>query len=154
MQHQEIERKFVLEQVPQQLLQGSHGEKIRQGYLLYGERELRIRERAGRCTMTVKQGSGLARLEQECAIEQQQFDMLWPLTEGMRIEKVRYAVKQGELIFEIDIFAGRLAPLQLLEVEFPDREASTRFIVPDFIACEVTADNAYKNASLARNGRP
>ncbi len=151
---QEIERKFLLKVRPDELLVGVRGEAIRQGYLLSGEAELRIRERAGICTMTVKRGSGLERFEQECPIPPEQFAMLWPLTEGRRIEKVRYVVSRDGLYYEIDIFEGPHAPLMVLEIEFSSREASREFSVPAFAQREVTEDKAYKNAALALDGLP
>ncbi len=154
MKHVEIERKFLLRSVPQELIAKTEGESIRQGYLLSGDSELRIRERAGICTMTVKRGAGLERFEQECVIPQQQFEMLWPLTEGQRIDKVRYAVPRGTLIYEIDIFNGDLSPLQILEIEFNSVEASQEFIAPDYVEKEVTDNKAYKNAALALKGLP
>ena len=154
MEQVEIERKFLLGGIPEELLTGVSGERIRQGYLLSGDSELRIRERAGKCTMTVKRGSGLARQEQECSIPQEQFDMLWPLTAGQRIDKVRYAVPRASLIYEIDIFKGDLAPLKVLEIEFNDIEESQAFRAPDYVEREVTEDKAYKNAALALTGLP
>lgn len=154
MPQQEIERKFLLREKPAELLAGVTGQRILQGYLLSGETELRIRERAGTCTMTVKRGSGLERFEQECTIPQEQFAMLWPLTAGQRIEKVRYVVPLGGLNYEIDIFEGELAPLMVLEIEFDHVDASREFTVPDFVEREVTEDKAYKNAALALKGLP
>lgn len=155
MSQLEIERKFVLARKPAALLEGVRGEEILQGYILLDDsKELRIRNRAGRCTMTLKHGHGLQRREQECRIEKEQFEMLWPLTEGRCIEKTRYLVRRGTLDYEIDLFSGDLAPLMMLEVEFPDVSSSEDFIPPDFVDREVTEDRAYKNASLAAAGVP
>ncbi len=154
MEQLEIERKFVLKELPETILAGVCGQCIRQGYLLSGDSELRIRERGGKCTMTVKRGTGLKRQEQECVISAQQFDMLWPLTEGQRIDKVRYVVPCVGLNYEIDVFKGDLAPLKILEIEFDSVAASREFNVPDFVAREVTEDKAYKNAALALMGLP
>ena len=151
----EIERKFIVPKLPEDLLASVPGETIRQGYLLLeAERELRIRDRNGEFRMTLKQGSGLARNEQECLIPADQFAMLWPLTKGKRIEKTRYAVNRAGLVFEVDVFSGQLAPLILLEVEFPSLQASREFSVPAFVEREVTDDRAYKNSSLATAGLP
>ncbi len=146
----EIERKFLITTLPQGLLNGVAGEEILQGYLICDDsRELRLRKRAGRYLMTVKRGSGLTRMEEEQPIDRQLFDMLWPLTENRRIEKVRYCLQQGEHLLEIDIFKGALAPLILLEVEFADAAASADFKVPGFIEKEVTDDKNCKNSQLA-----
>jgi len=86
----EIERKFLVRESPGDL--ASHpAERIEQGYLaLDADRaEVRVRRRAGRATLTVKQGTGLVRLEEEISIGRARFERLWPLTEGRRVEKRR-----------------------------------------------------------------
>lgn len=154
-QQLEIERKFIVSQLPEGLLEQAVGEEIKQGYLiLENQRELRIRQRNTQCWMTLKEGSGLERLEQECQIPDEQFKMLWPLTKGKRVEKTRYLVESGGHMFEIDIFSGTLSPLLILEVEFSSVEASQKFRVPDFVKTEVTEDKNYKNAALATCGLP
>lgn len=154
-QQLEIERKFLVSQLPEGLLEKAVGEEIKQGYLiLENQRELRIRQRDTQCWMTLKEGSGLERFEQECQIPDKQFKMLWPLTEGKRIEKTRYLVEKGGHVFEIDIFSGSLVPLLVLEVEFCSIKASQKFRVPDFVKKEVTEDKNYKNAALATCGLP
>lgn len=155
MGQMEIERKFILERVPEKLIAKNQGEQIKQGYLLHDEHcELRIRQRGDQFWMTVKKGTGLSRFEQECEIPETQFAMLWALTDGRRIEKTRYAVPVEEHLFEIDVFSGTLSRLIVLEVEFPTIEASQLFTEPDFIAFEVTEDSSYKNAVLAHRGLP
>ena len=154
-QQLEIERKFIVSQLPQGLLENAVGEEIKQGYLiLKDQRELRIRKRDNEFWMTLKQGDGLERFEQECSIPNTQFFMLWPLTEGKRIEKTRYLVENADHVFEIDVFSGSLEPLIVLEVEFNSVEASRKFKVPDFVEKEVTEDKTYKNAVLATDGLP
>lgn len=151
----EIERKFLIRQLPQDLLAGIDGEKIRQGYLLIeAERELRIREKGNRHWMTSKSGHGLERQEDEQEISAALFDMLWPLTAGRQIEKTRFRVGCSGLTLEIDIFSGQLAPLVLMEVEFSSVEESRTFIVPDYSASEVTDNKSFKNSSLAICGLP
>ena len=151
----EIERKFILPQIPTELINSVQGDEIKQGYLLREEgRELRIRKRNQEYWMTLKQGSGLSRIEQECSIPAEQFEMLWPLTAGRQIEKTRYTIKQEDLLFEIDIFNGNLTPLILLEVEFESLEKSRQFAAPIFVGREVTEDDNFKNATLATAGLP
>lgn len=155
MKQTEIERKFLVYSLPDGLLDGYLGESIEQGYLiLEAQTELRIRNRAGRCTMTLKQGTGLERAEQENEIDNELFAMLWPLTEGRRIEKTRYVIKQSGHCLELDLFSGTLAPLILLEVEFETVVASRNFVPPTFVYREVTNDRAYSNAMLASSGLP
>ena len=154
-QQLEIERKFILSHLPDSLISGVQGDEIKQGYLLRENgRELRIRKRNQQYWMTLKQGSGLSRFEQECSIPSSQFEMLWPLTEGQRIEKTRYTVEQKELLLEIDLFKEDLEPLIILEVEFENFKKSREFEVPGFVSREVTEDEDYKNATLAIDGLP
>ena len=49
---------------------------------------MRLRRRDGESVLTVKRGSGRTRTEEEIELEPEQFDALWPLTEGRRVEKV------------------------------------------------------------------
>ena len=155
MSQYEIERKFILTRKPAELLAGIQGEEIRQGYLLLeADRELRIRQRAGQYSMTLKSGQGLKRQEQECEIPRSQFEMLWPLTVARRVEKVRYALRWQGYDLEIDLFAGVLTPLMILEVEFATVAAAKAFVPPEFAGRDLTADKAYKNAALAIHGLP
>lgn len=149
----EIERKFLITSLPAGFLDKHRGERIDQGYLILEDQtELRIRNRAGHCTMTLKQGRGLERLEQEKAIDKELFAMLWPLTVGRRIEKTRYVIDQSGHCLELDFFSGTLAPLVLLEVEFTSIDASHDFVPPAFVCKEVTNDRTYSNAMLATIG--
>lgn len=155
MSNLEIERKFLVATLPPGFLNQYQGEDIEQGYLMReGETELRIRKRGGRCTMTLKQGCGLERREQEQDIDGDLFAMLWPLTAGKRIEKTRYLIHQQGFCLELDVFSGVLAPLVLLEVEFDSIEESRHFSPPGFVIREVTDNKAYSNAMLATVGIP
>jgi len=151
----EIERKFVVDVLPEGMLASAKSRRIRQGYLVcQTAREIRIRDDAGQYFMTVKQGAGLKRQEFEIGIDKLQFDALWPLTEGFRVEKERYHLSLSGMMLEIDVFAGDLAPLVMAEVEFDSEAASSAFTVPAFCTREVTYEADYKNACLAQNGLP
>jgi CHAD domain-containing protein/CYTH domain-containing protein len=150
----EIERKFLLDGVPA-LDQPDSSTEIEQGYLP-GERVVeRIRRvRADgkeKLLRTVKEGTGLTRLEVEESLPAEVFDRLWPLTEGRRIRKRRHHVKDGGLTWEIDEFRDR--ELVVAEVELP--AASAEVTTPEWlrphIVREVTDDPAYSNYRLACN---
>jgi len=151
----EIERKFRLSHIP-------HGIKkdkvvfIRQGYLVCGEVELRIREKNGKYFMTCKDGEGFVREEWEREIPSWMFKGLWPSTYGARIEKNRYVIEySNSLVFEIDVFNGFLRGLIILEVEFPNEGVAESFELPvEFKGVEVTNDERYKNKRLAIFGIP
>jgi CYTH domain-containing protein len=148
----EIERKYLLRSIPH-TLRGMPSVEIVQGWLP-GERLL---ERLRRVTRgaevrhyrTVKLGSGVARIEIEEETAPELFEVLWPATRDRRIRKRRYAIAEGALTWEVDVFAGR--DLVLAEIELPS--ADTPFEIPGWLAPyvvhEVTDDASYVNATLA-----
>src|SRR5215211_7681978 len=91
----EIERKFLLERLPDGL---PEGEAIRQGYLAIADDgvEVRVRDRAGKATLTVKSGPAHVRVEEEMDIDDRRFEALWSLTEGRRIAKTRHTFGLGD----------------------------------------------------------
>ena len=150
----EVERKFLLTGLPS--LQGAEGSvEIEQGYLP-GERLIeRVRrtrsEQGEEMVRTVKEGSGLTRLEVEEPVTPEVFAGLWPLTEGRRLRKRRYRIPDGGLTWEIDEFLDR--DLVLAEVELTGRPVDVE--VPAWLRPhldrEVTEDEAYSNLRLATN---
>ncbi len=152
----ELERKFLVARLPAELERDA-GSQISQGYLVIAEdgSEARVRRRGDRTVLTVKQGSGLVRREEEIEIPQAHFNRLWPLTEGRRIEKRRHEIAlDGGLVLELDVYEGALRGLLVAEVEFPSIAAAERFVAPDWLGLEVTDDDAYKNRRLATAGLP
>ena len=151
----EIERKFLLDGVPA-LDQEDSAAEIEQGYLP-GERVIeRIRrtrtDGKEELLRTIKEGTGISRLEVEEPLPADVFARLWPLTEGRRIRKRRHHVKDGDLTWEIDEFRDR--NLVVAEVELPS--PSTEVTPPDWlrphVVREVTDDPAYSNYRLATDG--
>ena len=154
MSSKEIERKFLLHSLPDDIEQRPHS-IIRQGYIVTdSSNEVRVRAKGGDYYLTVKQGSGLSRNEVEIAITEQQFDALWSLTAGKRLEKTRYDYQDSGSLIEIDVYTSDLSPLMVAEVEFSSENESRRYTVPAFFGPEVTEDKSYKNASLAVRGIP
>ncbi|MDF0678660.1 MAG: CYTH domain-containing protein [Nitrosomonas sp.] len=145
----EIERKFLVTTFPDGEL---HAVSLHQGYLTTptDSAELRLRQQGTEYFMTLKSEGGLSRQEYEIQVDVAQFEMLWPATEGRRVEKTRYSGKlpDGQL-FELDVFAGYLSPLMLVEVEFLSEDAAQAFIPPPWFGEEVTEDKRYKNKALA-----
>jgi adenylate cyclase len=151
----EIERKFLVSTLPN--LQKLEAFQVRQGYLtsVADSVEVRLRQKGAAYFMTLKSGAGLQRLEYEILIDKSQFDALWPATDGRRIEKTRYLGNlEDHLIFELDVFSGRLASLILVEVEFETVNAATNFTPPAWFGLDVTDDKRFKNKTLAMNGQP
>ena len=150
----EIERKYLLSGLPSRLV-SEEGVFLAQGYLP-GERLVeRVRQIGtgpqSRYVRTVKLGEGVARIEIEEACDKATFDGLWSLTEGRRIEKVRYTVPMGDLVWEIDAFIG--TDLFLAEIELPTVE--TQVHIPEwltpYLEREVTGERSYTNWALSRS---
>ncbi len=159
MGDQEVERKWLVGEAPADVL-AARAEPIQQGYLAAeeGGAEVRLRRRSGRCFITAKSGRGLVRRELEVEISPEQFDALWPGTDGRRLEKTRRVVElsghPGNPSVELDEYAGALAGLWVAEVEFPDEKSANAFRAPAWFADEVTEREEYRNRSLAIRGRP
>ncbi|GHG81499.1 CYTH domain-containing protein [Pseudodonghicola xiamenensis] len=151
----EIERKFLVTRLPD--LSQARRAEIAQGYLTRNSDSVQIRLRAedARRILTVKSGWGMTRSEREIALTEAQFDTLWPATEGRRLEKERWTGPlPGGLRYELDIFHGALAPLQVVEVEFDSVPAADAFRPPDWFGREVTDDPRYGNRAMVTEGIP
>jgi adenylate cyclase len=150
----EIERKFLVRELPN--LHDAKKQEILQGYLAVDAdgTEVRVRRIGERHVQTVKTGAGLKRGEIEIDITPSQFDSLWPATEKRRLEKVRFELKHGRHVIELDLYRGTLAGLKVAEVEFDSEQESIAFTPPTWFGPEITEDSAYKNRNLAIHGLP
>jgi len=153
--NKEIERKFLVEHLPENLQQYPSTEII-QGYLAITEdgSEVRLRKKGDSYFQTVKSGFGLQRGEAEIEISRDQFDQLWSMTEGKRIEKARYEIDYSGRKIELDIYSGILEGLIVAEVEFDSIELAKSFAPPGWFGREVTEDERFKNRNLVMYGIP
>jgi CYTH domain-containing protein len=150
----EIERKFLLD-APPSVVEGRPSTRILQGYIAITEdTEVRVRARGDDRLLTAKGGRGMVRREVTVPLTAEQFDGMWPLTEGRRVTKRRWVIADGDIELEIDVFDGDLDGLVIVEIEFPTPEASAAFTPPDWCGPEVTDDERYRNAALATEGAP
>lgn len=154
-QLREVERKFRLSAAPPLPILGK-GVPIAQGYLIVESGEERVRRLGDRYYWTVKDDGGLARMEFEVEIPEWVFRLLWAHTEGCRIEKIRYLVRDSGGTIEVDIYQESLSGLVILECEFLDEASASTFYPPGWAgpAVDVTDDARYKNRSLATQGQP
>ncbi|WP_217360539.1 CYTH domain-containing protein [Ruegeria atlantica] len=151
----EIERKFLVADLPD--LSGAEKAVVRQGYLTAPDdsTELRLRQKNDRFFLTLKGGGAMVRVEREAEITAEQFETFWPETDGRRVEKERFTGQLSDgRTFELDVFQGDLAPLQLVEVEFETEAEAMVYTPPDWFGEDVTADKRYKNKTMAINGVP
>lgn len=153
----EIERKWLVKELPSAKCISAN--RIIQGYVISNEKEsVRVRcivneydaDYEATYKMTIKTGSGLVRNETEFNITCDQYDELWKLTKGKRIQKTRYVYDIGNgFKAELDIF-DMYDFFALVEVEFPDEETANNFQALEWFGEEVTHDPKYINANLAR----
>jgi adenylate cyclase len=147
----EIERKFLVKQLPPEILRSRHF-AIKQGYLANEPdgRHVRLRQRAKAALLAFKVGRGFAREEREVRLSAKQFAVLWPATAGRRLQKVRYEVGWKRFTIEIDVYQGSNRGLVIAEVEFPTEASCRAFKPPPWFGREVTGEKRYSNIRLAK----
>jgi adenylate cyclase len=152
----EIERKFLVTEVPEGLLETAKRFEIAQGYFVSSEgRKERIRAKVGEegealYLRTYKEGDGLVRIEDEWKITKDEFDRIWPQTEGARVEKTRYMIPLDRHVAELDLYKAGLDPLMTVEVEFTTEEDAQAFLPPEWFGEDVTGIRKYTNSQLAQ----
>ena len=82
------------------------------------------------------------------------FDELWTLAGDRQLEKTRHRVDLDGPTAELDLYAGTLAGLAVVEVEFPSLREAEAFDPPDWFGDELTGVPRWSNAALARDGVP
>ena len=70
---------------------------------------------------------------------------------GATIAKRRYRVAVGELSWSLDVFEGKLAGLEIVEIEATDDNALAQLAPPPWVVREVTNETRYQCGSLARS---
>jgi adenylate cyclase len=150
LHNREIERKFLVQWLPDNLKRARHS-VIEQGYLATeaAGRQVRLRKSGKATSLTFKVGRGSHREEREVKVSAKQFATLWPGTAGRRLRKVRYELPWEGLVIEVDIYRGRHEGLVVAEVEFPDTASCRRFEPPWWFGREVTGEKRYSNVRLA-----
>lgn len=146
----EIERKFLLRN--ESWRAGASGTFFRQGYLNSSkERTVRIRTAGDKAFLTVKGPAvGATRAEFEYPIPLDECNaMLDTLAEKTLIEKKRYRIKCGDLIWEIDEFFGDNKGLIVAEVEL--QSEGQRIDKPSWVGDEVSGDPRYFNSNLIKH---
>ena len=149
-EHREIERKFLVRILPNELNKFPHRE-IEQGYLVSEANGLQVRLRRAneKHSLTFKRQDGRGREEREIELNASQFEVLWPATLHKRLTKTRYEVTLGNHTVEIDVYSGRHEGVVVAEVEFESDEDARDFQIPDWLGEDVTGDPRYSNQLLA-----
>ena len=143
----EIERKFLVKEGSWRHAQGT---QYRQGYLnSVKERIVRVRTIDNKGYLTIKGITvGASRMEFEYEIPLQDANELLDICEKPLIEKIRYKVEDGGVVWEVDEFTGENQGLIVAEVELQSEDQ--QFAKPEWIAAEVTGDPRYFNSNLIK----
>jgi adenylate cyclase len=148
----EIERKFLVLSDAFKT-EAFRSYKIKQGFLnSHKKRTVRVRLKKDKGYITIKGESssdGLSRFEWEKEISINEAEALLELCEKGFIDKIRYEVKFGNHVFEIDEFLGDNGGLIVAEVELNSENES--FQKPNWLGREVTGDVKYYNSQLSIN---
>ncbi|MCB9657135.1 MAG: hypothetical protein R3B40_27310 [Polyangiales bacterium] len=149
----EIERKYLLHALPPKAAEVTPLH-LRQGYIpgeRLHERVRAVESEAGTTYLrTIKLGRGVQRVELEEATTEPIFSALWALTEGQRVVKRRYEVRDGDLLWQVDAFDDRELFLVEVELESPHQVPTLPDWLSPFVVREVTHEREYVNLFLAR----
>lgn len=146
---QEIERKFLV--LNNSFKNGATKALYRQGYLCGGKNGIvRVRTIDQKGVLTIKSASqGISRQEFEYEIPFADTEALFALCSKPLIEKYRYTVSFGGMIWEVDEFLGENEGLTIAEIELS--EENQVFSKPNWIGIEVSDDLRYRNSNLVRH---
>lgn len=122
-----------------------------QGFLSsHPERTVRIRVKEEQGLLTVKgltSEDGTTRFEWETELTLNEAKSLLLMCEEGIIEKYRYEIPHGALLFEVDEFLGANQGLVIAEVELASAD---QFVDrPNWLGNEVTGDIRYYNSQLS-----
>ena len=146
----EIERKFLIKKLPDNLEQYSY-HLIEQGYLST-EPVVRVRREDDNYYLTYKGAGLMQREEYNLPLTRESYEHLIAKADGNIISKKRYLIPidKTTLTIELDIFDKPFAPLILAEVEFGTIKEADCFIMPDWFDRDVTNDKSYQNSNMSR----
>ena len=122
---------------------------IKQGYLATTSKAgIRVRVDGEQANLNVKGKTvGISRLEYEYPIPLEEArELLDNLVSGAVIDKVRYKVRCGDHVWDLDLFMGANQGLVMAEVELSREDEP--FEMPEWAGEEVSGDTRYYNASL------
>ena len=165
----EIERKFTIKHLPDQLEQYTH-HVIEQAYLCT-DPVVRVRKEDSSYYMSYKGSGMMSREEYNLPLTAEAYEHLIEKADGIIITKTRYiipikniqfaadymlteAAKSWQPIVELDVFQGALSSLIMAEVEFPDEATANAYIPEDWFLLDVTLDKRYHNSNMSKHGLP
>lgn len=152
----EIERKFTLKKLPENL--GQYECKIiEQGYLSKNP-IVRIRKSNEDYILTYKSKEGIVPTdnvimcnEVELPLNEKSYEHLKQKIDNHLVQKKRYIIPlEHGLKVELDVFYGHLEGLQFAEIEFSSKEEAERFELLEWFDQDVSDDARYGNWYLSK----
>ncbi len=147
MKSYEIERKYLVKQVPENLASYPFHE-IEQGYLCT-EPVVRIRRQDENYYLTYKSKGLMIREEYNLPLTKDAYFHLREKIDGRLISKRRYLIPLNPYTIELDIFRSPKDGLILAEVEFSSEEEALAFTPPGWFGEDVTNSSLYHNSYLS-----
>ena len=145
----EIERKFLVSSVPENLL-SYPCRIIEQGYLCT-DPVVRVRKDNDSFYLTYKGKGMMAREEYNLPLTEEAYSHLIGKADGNIITKQRYEIPDGNgYTIELDIFDGVFSGTVLAEVEFASVEDADNYILPDWFSEDVTNNKDYHNSNMSK----
>ena len=146
---QEIERKFLVKDLSYRDRSFSNSHVV-QGYICSARgRTVRVRIRDEKGYLTIKgpsNATGTSRYEWERELPLSEAEELMKLCEPGMIDKIRYLVKAGDHVFEVDEFHGARQGLVVAEIEIGN--SNQQYTLPPFVGQNVTGNPDYYNSNL------
>lgn len=154
----EIERKFLLPEFPEQLIEEGQlkiitRHSIDQTYLaIDGGEELRVRKitdlDTGEVTYThtYKNGKGIKREEIEYFISEGLYNQMIEAVNAVALVKERITAVWNGITVEIDVYSQ--LQLSVLEVEFESLEEAESFTAPEWFGQDVSTEKKYSNKTV------
>ncbi len=147
----EIERKFLVQNDlwRDQVIEES---RLQQGYLAnQNNASIRVRTANGRAWLNIKSATmGIRRLEFEYEIPLEDAEqILQEIAQQPFIDKIRYKVKCGDHVWDLDVFEGANNGLVVAEVELGTEDEA--FEMPQWAGAEVSGDPRYYNVNLVQH---
>ena len=145
----EIERKFLVSSVPENLL-SYPCRIIEQGYPCT-DPVVRVRKDNDSFYLTYKGKGMMAREEYNLPLTEEAYSHLIGKADGNIITKHRYEIPDGNgYTIELDIFDGVFSGTVLAEVEFASVEDADNYILPDWFSEDVTNNKDYHNSNMSK----
>lgn len=145
----EIERKFLVTNIPENLSQYPH-RIIEQGYLSTSP-VVRVRKDNDAYYLTYKGNGKMVREEYNLPLTKESYEHLLKKADGNIIAKHRYEIPDGiGKIIELDLFEGVFQGTILAEVEFESVDEANAYTPPAWLMEDVTFNPEYQNSNMSK----